>query len=403
MPFASVSGRLRDMSWVGGGLDVRSVSASVRTMSVQRREDALLAGLIGLAGLGEVALGTVPGHTLVASLSLLVMSTALMVRRVRPRMCLTFVFLALTVQSFLGVPVNAQLITILFILVAAYSVGAHLDRRASAIGLAIGATLVSVAIAAADAGGSDYGFGLLLVTGPWIAGVLVRARSAAGAEAVASAQSRARQAADDERERIARELHDIVSHGLSAMVVQAAAAAELIDRSPDAARKAMQEVQTTGAGAMTEMRHMLGLMRGGEAAGRRPQPALEDVHELIATEQAAGRSVSLTVQGTPRELPRGLALSIFRIVQESLTNVRKHATGSRCEVTITHTPDALKVEIVDDGVGRALGSESRGFGIIGMRERARLYGGALQAGPRSPDSGWVVRGWFPLEHHVAES
>ena len=187
------------------------------------------------------------------------------------------------------------------------------------------------------------------------------------------------------------------------MVVQAAAAAELIDRSPDAARKAMQEVQTTGAGAMMEMRHMLGLMRGGEAAGRRPQPALDDVYELIATEQAAGRSVSLTVQGTPRELPRGLALSIFRIVQESLTNVRKHASGSRCEVTITHTPDSLKVEIVDDGVGGALSPGGRGFGIIGMCERARLYGGALEAGPRSPVGGWVVRGWFPLEHHVVES
>ncbi len=369
MPPASVSGRLMDMAWVSGGLDISSVGSSVRPMSPERREDALLAALIGLAGLVEVALGAVPGHTLVASLCLLVMTMALMVRRGHPRLCLVLVLLALVGQSFLGVPVNAQLVTILFILVAAYSVGAHLDRRASAIGLAIGATLASVAIAAANSGGSDYGFGLLLVTGPWIAGVLVRARSAAEAEAVASAQSRARQAANDERERIARELHDIVSHGLSAMVVQAAAAAELIDRSPDAARKAMQEVQTTGAGAMMEMRHMLGLMRGCEAAGRRPQPAL----------------------------------SIFRIVQESLTNVRKHATGSRCEVTITHTPEALKVEIVDDGVGGALGPESRGLGIIGMCERARLYGGALEAGPRSPDGGWVVRGWFPLEHHVVES
>lgn len=394
---------LSDMSWVGGGIDVRSITSSVRTMSAARREDALLAGLIGLAGLVEVALGVVPGHTLVAILSLLVMTTALMSRRVRPRVCLALVFLALAVQSLLGVPINAQLITILFILVAAYSVGAHLDRRSSAIGLAFGAALATIAIAAAGAGGSDFGFGLLLVTSPWIAGVLVRARSAAEAIAVAGAQSRARQAADDERQRIARELHDIVSHGLSAMVVQAAAAAELIDRSPEAARKAMHEVQATGANAMIEMRHMLGLMRGGDAAGLRPQPALEDVQELIAAEQSAGHSVTLTVHGTPRELPRGLALSIFRIVQESLTNVRKHASGSRCEVTITYTPIGLEVEVVDDGVGGAQLPRSPGFGIIGMCERARLYGGGLEAGPRSPDGGWAVRGRFPLEHHVVES
>jgi signal transduction histidine kinase len=339
---------------------------------------------------------------LVASLSLLVMTVAVMVRRLRPRMCLALVLLALAVQSFLGVPVNAQVMTMPFILVAAYSVGAHLDRWASAIGLAIGATLVSAAIAVADSGGSDYGFGLFLVTGPWIAGVLVRARSAAEAEAVAGAQNRARQAADDERERIARELHDIVSHGLSAMVVQAAAAAELIDRSPEAARNAMHEVQATGAAAMIEMRHMLGLMRGGGATERRPQPALEDVQELIAAERTPGHSVSLTVHGAPRELPRGLALSVFRIVQESLTNVRKHAYGTCCEVTISYTPAVLEVEVIDNGVGPP-GPTSPGFGIIGMRERARLYGGELEAGPRSPDGGWAVRARFPLEHEKAGS
>lgn len=384
------------MSWVGGGLDVRSVSSSVRTMGAERREDVLLAGVIGLAGLVELGLGAVPGHTGVAVLSLLVMTTALLVRRVRPRTSLVLVLLALTIQSFLGVPVNGQLVTNLFIVVAAYSVGAHLDRRASAIGLAVGAVLVSVAIAAAGSGGSDYGFGLLLIAGPWIAGVLVRARSAAEAEAVAGARDRARQAADDERERIARELHDIVSHGLSAMVVQAAAAAELVDRSPEAARQAMHEVQTTGAAAMTEMRHMLGLMRGDDALGRRPQPALDDVHELVAAEQSAGRSVNLTVRGTPRELPRGLALSLFRIVQESLTNVRKHANGSRCKVTIAYTSTGVEVDIVDDGVGPSAPTDP-GFGIIGMRERARLYGGSLDAGPRSPEGGWIVRATFPLE------
>jgi signal transduction histidine kinase len=184
--------------------------------------------------------------------------------------------------------------------------------------------------------------------------------------------------------------------------VQASAAGELIDRSPDAARKAMQEVQTAGAAAMTEMRHMLGLMRGGESAGRRPQPAIDDVHELIAAERAAGRSVNLTVQGTPRELPRGLALSVFRIIQESLTNVRKHAHGSCCGVTITYAPAVLEVEVVDNGAG-APGPTGAGFGIIGMRERAQLYGGTLEARPRSPGDGWAVRARFPLEHDAVEA
>lgn len=194
-----------------------------------------------------------------------------------------------------------------------------------------------------------------------------------------------------------------MAHGLSAMVVQAAAGAELIDRSPEAARKAMHQVQTIGVEAMNEMRHMLGLMRAGEATGRQPQPALEDVYELIAAEQAAGRSVSLTVQGTPRQLPRGLALSIFRIVQESLTNVRKHAHESRCEVTITFTPASLEVEIVNSGAGGAQRPKSPGFGIIGMHERARLYDGTLEAGPRSPDGGWAVSGRFPVEPHPVMS
>lgn len=400
MPAAKMSGTLADMSWVADRQKVRSVPP-VRGLGVHRREDVVLAGVLGLAGLVEVAV-VVPGHPWVATLSVLAMTGAVTVRRMYPRTSLVLVLVALAVQSYLGVPVNAQLMTLPFIVVAAYSVGAHLDRRSSVIGLAAGAALSTVAIAVAGSGGSDFGFGLLLVTGPWIAGVLVRARQAAEAEAVAHAQARARQAADEERARIARELHDIVSHGLSAMVVQAAAAAELVDSAPDAARKAIHEVQTTGVAAMAEMHHLLTLTRGGEGAERSPQPVLDDVHELIEAEQAAGRPVSLTVKGTPRELPRGLALSIFRIVQESLTNVRKHASQSRCEVTITYAPECLEVGIVDDGAMPS-GLNGPGFGIIGMGERARLYGGTLEARPRSPEGGWLVHGRFPLEHQVLES
>jgi signal transduction histidine kinase len=112
--------------------------------------------------------------------------------------------------------------------------------------------------------------------------------------------------------------------------------------------------------------------------------------------------VDLTVQGQPRALPRGLALSVFRIVQESLTNVRKHAPGSRCQVTITHAPGSLAVEVLDDGAG-TMDPTSPGFGIIGMRERARLYDGTLDAGPRSSAGGWAVRARFPLENEAVGS
>ena len=360
-----------------------------------RRDDLLLAGVLCVAGLVEIAV-MVPDHAWVATPSLLVMSAAVAVRRGSPRLSLALVLVALAVQTYLGVPVNAQLVTMPLIVITAYSVGAHLDRRDSAIGLAIGAALVTAAIALSQTGGSDFGFGLLIVTAPWIAGVLVRSRRIAEAEVREGAEVRARQAAEDERTRIARELHDIVSHGLSAMVVQAATAAELVDHAPEAARKAMLEVQASGTAAMSEMHHLLALTRGGEALGRRPQPDLADVQELVEAERTAGRSVSLSVRGTPHELPRGLALSIFRIVQESLTNVRKHAGGSRSEVTIAYIPGAVEVKVCDDGVGSG-GRRREGFGIIGMRERARLYGGTLEAGPGSPGPGWVVRCRLPVE------
>lgn len=389
------------MSWGAGGQGVRSVSSWARTMGSPSRQDVLLSAVLGVIGLIEVAFA-VPGHRLVAALSVLMMAGSLTVRRLHPRLCLVMVLLALAGQTYLGVPVNAQLMTIPFIAVAGYSVGAYLDRRASVIGLAIGAALVSGTISLADPGSSDFGFGLLLVTAAWIAGGLVRARQSAEADAVASAQSRARQAAAEERTRIARELHDIVSHSLSVMVVQAAAAAELVDRDQDAARNAMHQVQATGAQAMAEMHHLLAVTRGSEPAGRRPQPALDDVREIVAAERAAGRAVNLAVEGAPRQLPQGLELSIFRIVQEALTNVRKHAGQSRCEVTITYSPDAVEVTIVDDWAG-APHPTSSGFGLIGMAERARLYGGKLEAGPRSPAGGWLVRCWFPLAHQAVDA
>jgi signal transduction histidine kinase len=378
--------------WLGG---FRSESA---------REDLLLGAVVGFAGLLEIVAGAVEHHRLVASVAVIGMAAALMFRRRHPLVVLVAVLLLFLIQSAAGVSANAQLATLACALIAAYSVGAHADVAAAASGLLLG-LLVVVGVIYADGGGpSDYGFGVLVVAGPWLAGLLVRRRAVAAADSdakaaavAAAAQARALKAADDERARIARELHDVVSHGLSAMVVQATAAAELVDRDPDRARAAMREVQLTGREAMVEMKYLLGALRPPEGQARHPQPTLDEVAELVRAEQASGRTVSLEIAGDRRELPRGLALSAYRIVQEGLTNVRKHAGDASARVCVRFEPAAVQVEVIDDAAASGSGVRDPGYGLAGMRERAQLYGGRVQAGPRADGPGWHVMATFPLE------
>jgi signal transduction histidine kinase len=384
----------------------RSVSTrwSAGFRSEPAREDLLLGGVVGFAGLLEIVAGAVDQHRLVASVSVMGMVAALVFRRRHPLVVLIAVLLLFLIQSVAGVPANAQLATLACALIAAYSVGAHSEFAAATAGLLLG-VLVVVGLIYADGGGpSDYGFGALVVAGPWLTGVLVRRRVVAAADsdakaaaAAASAQERALKAAEDERARIARELHDVVSHGLSAMVVQATAAAELLERDPERARAAMHEVQRTGREAMVEMKHLLGVLRPSEGQARHPQPTLDEVAELVRAEQASGRTVSLEIAGGRRELPRGLALSAYRIVQEALTNVRKHAGDASARVCVRFEPAALQIEVIDDAEPSGSKVADPGYGLAGMRERAQLYGGRVEAGPRTDRPGWYVRATFPLE------
>lgn len=380
-------------------LSLPPVTAPFRALGAEAREDALLGVLLGLAGIIEIALGAVHDPRWVPIAGVLVMAAGLVVRRAHPLGCLTAVLTALLVQSVLGVLANAQVVVIPIVIVALYSTAAYLRPAPALAGLVAAAGVVAVAVTVAGPDGpgqpSDYGFGLVLVTAPWFAGLLVRRRRLAEEIAVAGAAVMAREAAEDERQRIARELHDIVSHGLTAMVVQASAATELLESSPDAARRSMEQVQATGVAAMKDMHHILGLLRMTGPGDRRPQPGLEDLTDLVERERAAGLPVSLTLRGRPRALPRGVSLSMYRIVQESLTNVRKHSAATACEVVVTHTPTAVTVEVHDDGAGGT--PAGRGFGLIGMRERVRLYDGTLLAGPDSSRGGWLVRASIPLE------
>jgi signal transduction histidine kinase len=205
-------------------------------------------------------------------------------------------------------------------------------------------------------------------------------------------EARIGRAASEERTRIARELHDVVTHNVSVMVVQAAAAGEIFDHDPERAREAIGAVEETGRRALNELRRLLGVVADDEA-GVVPQPGLARLGELVDRVRAAGLEVELIEEGTPGNVPEGVGLSAYRIVQESLTNTLKHAFASHVTVRVRHFGDAVEVEVTDDGVGAALHGEGRG--LIGMRERVAFYGGELDAGSRA-GGGYGVRARIPV-------
>jgi signal transduction histidine kinase len=206
-------------------------------------------------------------------------------------------------------------------------------------------------------------------------------------------EERTRTAAVDERARIARELHDVVTHNVSVMVVQAAAGNDVFESHPERAREALRAVEETGRRALGELRRLLDVT--GDGDGTLPQPGLARVDELVANVRRAGLAVDVSVEGTARELPEALDLSAYRIVQEALTNTLKHAHASQATICVRYREHDLEVEISDDGVG-ANGTTTDGRGLIGMRERVGLFGGDLETGPAA-GGGFTVRARMPVE------
>jgi signal transduction histidine kinase len=198
----------------------------------------------------------------------------------------------------------------------------------------------------------------------------------------------------DERSRIARELHDIVAHAVSSMVVQAGAAEAGAD-DPEYVRRTVASIRTTGNDAMAEMRRLVSMLRLSDDAPMSPQPRLEALPALVERTTAEGTATRLHVTGEARPLPAGLDLALYRILQEALTNVRRHARASTCEVSLHYGSDAVTLEVVDDGRGGDVQVTDGGHGLVGMRERASLYGGELDAGP-SEAGGFAVRATLPV-------
>lgn len=211
-----------------------------------------------------------------------------------------------------------------------------------------------------------------------------------------------RRAVEHERARIARELHDVVTHNVSVMVIQAGAARKIMDRSPDRAREALLAVEAGGRAAMGELRNVMGLLtmdldpERAEPESFAPQPGLDRLEALVGRVRSAGVPVELTVSGAPRPLPAGVELAAYRVVQEALTNTVKHASGADARVQVSYGDDELHVEITDTGGGPApAATTGNGRGLIGLRERLAVYGGTLRTGPR-PLGGYRVQALIPV-------
>jgi signal transduction histidine kinase len=335
------------------------------------------------------------------------MAVGVAIRRRDPRAAFVIVAVVGVIQYGLGVSPQAFDIAAVIVL---YTVAAHRGRRDAAVAflaLEVGAYLGALRWY------TDPSKGLVaptvLAAAAWVLGDSMRIRRAylASVEERASRLERERDqqiqiAASAERSRIARELHDIVAHSLSVMVAQADGATYAMERDPDRAHDAMRTVAETGREALTEMRRLLGVLRTSEPTiDTTPQPSVEQVTELVDKVRDAGLSIELRLRGQPRTLPAGMGLAAYRIVQEALTNTLKHAgPRAHAQVTIEYRDEVMEVRVEDDGradavVPRQADDRRPGQGLLGMRERAAVYGGRIVARP-GPDGGYRVDALLPI-------
>jgi signal transduction histidine kinase len=372
--------------------------------------DGVLAFAVALIGLGA---GTreVRQHGPLAALAYVGIVVPIVFRRRYPVGTFIVVIAAGALEVLLlPHPINSDI----SVLIALYTLAAYRPRRISVPGLIVcligSAIAVEIWVTGPHMKFSWFGFGgvTALFCGPallaWLLGDSMRWRrgfyKALEERAVrleAERDAQAQIAVASERARIARELHDVVAHNVSVMVVQADGAAFALDSSPERTKEALGAISRTGRQALAEMRQLLGVLRtaSDEGATLTPQPGLEQIADLLAHSRAAGLPVSFTVEGVATELPPGVALAAYRVVQESLTNIRKHAgPDATASVAMRFCEDGMRIVITDDGPG-ATTQDGAGHGLVGMRERVELYGGTVAAGPREA-GGYQVTATIPL-------
>jgi signal transduction histidine kinase len=384
---------------------------------LRRRPAGLLPDVlfaIAIAGFAQVDLvfqldnSTPYGPMPAVVASTLVATSVLALRRLTPLATAVIVAVAIA-GPMLATPLTVTLWgDFLPILVAAYSVARHSERARAAIGAAaIVAGLVVVFLRNPASGTvGNIPFVAVPLAVCLIAGRVLRARARSQSDDRARArqleverEEAIRAALAEERARIARELHDIVAHCVSVMVVQAGAAEDLLDRDPQQARAPLQSVQETGRQAVGELGRMLGLLRGERARlALKPQPGTADLAELVDHMAQIGLPVELTVEGPAWPLPPGVDLTVYRIVQEALTNSLKHAAPTTAHVVLHYDDQSVRVSIRDTGRtgGSGAADPNRvGHGLIGMHERVGLYGGTLETAI-APEGGFTVTARLPL-------
>lgn len=297
------------------------------------------------------------------------------------------------------IPANAA------VLIAMYMVAV---RRSLTWALAAGAVVVTgdgvMTSVLEHANWHAFASNAFLTGAVWLGGRYTRSRRAQLADlrerarrAESERDARARAAAAAERARIARDLHDVVAHSVSVMVVQADGGAYALDHDPQATRRALKTISETGREALAEMRRMLGVLRASDEYGYAPRPGLADLDDLVAQVRGAGLPVELTVDGERRELPASLELVVYRVIQESLTNTLKHGgKGATARARLHYGEGTVEAAVYDDGTGSGAASDGLGHGLIGLRERVGMYGGAVTAGPRS-EGGFAVVARLPVE------
>jgi signal transduction histidine kinase len=372
---------------------------------------ALVAAGIALSQSGLVAGAGLPGAALAVMYTLLLLHTLPIALRRR------FPLPVLAVSLAAGIAFVALGFPLVMlgpaILVPVYTVAAHCERRVSLAGAA--AVLASVFLAEVlrpgQVGDPSTVVAVALVLGvAWLLGDSSRRRQAA----VAAAEERAVQleqareelagrAVAAERLRIARELHDVVAHSMSVIAVQSGTGRLVIDSQPDEARRALEAIETTSRAALHEMRQLLDVLRQEDEAGGglAPVPGLADLDPLVAQVVESGVAVEVRIEGARTGVPAGVDVSAYRIVQEALTNVIKHAGPAKATVVVRYGDGEVAVEVTDDGRGAApaatrSGAGGAGLGTIGMRERAAVHGGDLEAGPRA-GGGYRVAARLPYQ------